>query len=119
MDNLARSIAEHERIKVAMMEPERLEDVVKSGDLAAYVAPDRWGPGRELRTKREAALALTAQIAGKLSEVEETLRGLEARRPRDVARLADSILSGEPMAPEPEPEKIGRASCRERVSRHV
>jgi hypothetical protein len=105
MDALEWSILENEKIRTALKAPEVFSEVVKSGDLAALVPPERWEQLREIRQKREATLALVATIAGKLSEVEEVLRGLESRRPRDVSRLADQILAGEPVAAEPEPEK--------------
>jgi hypothetical protein len=102
-DAVKRSLIETEKILAALKPPEKLADVVEPGDLAALVAPGRWEPLREIRQKREASLALVATIAGKISEIEEILRGLESRRPRDVSRLADQILAGEAVTPDPEP----------------
>jgi hypothetical protein len=85
--------------------PENLEDVVSPGDLAALVAPDDWEPLRAVRRQRDEQLDLKAHIAQKLQAVEEALGGLESRRPRDAAKMAQALLDGQPMPVEPEPAK--------------
>lgn len=93
-----------EKIQAGFLPPEKLADVVKPGDLASLVPAERWEPLRDIRRKLEAAQALSAQVTGKLSEVEHALQGLEARRPRDAAAIADAVLAGQALSAEP-PEK--------------
>jgi len=94
MDNQAQARAwiAAEKIRVAMVPPDKLEDVVKPGDLAALVPLARWEPLQEFRQKTEAARAQVAELVGKISEVEETLRGFDAKRPRDAVRAAEDFL---------------------------
>lgn len=87
---------------------EKLEDVVTPLSLASFVAPEKWEALRDLSRQIEGRNAEVARVAGKISEVEHALLGLDARRPKDASRIADALLKGEavPVESEVTPEGL-------------
>jgi hypothetical protein len=90
--------------------PEALEEVIREGDLAAFVDLDDWEPLRQARRERDDQLSQETAVIRKLAEVEEALAGLDAKRPRDASRMAQALLDGKPLpveSPAAEPTGVG------------
>ena len=91
MNAVERSWEMARKVEMGLQPREKLEEVVSPLSLPSFVPPANWEPLREWARKIEETKGKLAEVVGKLSEVEMALRGLDARRPRDAARVGGGV----------------------------